>query len=122
MLRILIVSFLILTVQVADVRSDIDSMQDIGSKGRQYTDLFYTSELDKFISHIVNKEFTIHELTAFRKKVDSEFVSWYITVYISGGTSANDRFPDKDILLWFQDEARIGQQGTIYRVWADTGN
>ncbi len=32
------------------------------------------------------------------------------------------RFPDKAIQLWFQDEARIGQQGTISRVWADTGS
>jgi len=32
------------------------------------------------------------------------------------------RFPDKDIQLWFQDEARIGQQGTISRIWADTGS
>ena len=31
-------------------------------------------------------------------------------------------FPDKDIQLWFQDEARIGQQGTISRVWAETGS
>ncbi len=31
-------------------------------------------------------------------------------------------FPDKDIRLWFQDEARIGQQGTISRVWAETGS
>ena len=29
-------------------------------------------------------------------------------------------FPDKVVQLWFQDEARIGQQGTISRVWADT--
>ena len=31
-------------------------------------------------------------------------------------------FPDKDIQLWFQDEARIGQQGTICRMWANTGS
>lgn len=31
-------------------------------------------------------------------------------------------FPDKNIQLWFQDEARIGQQGTISRMWADTGS
>lgn len=31
-------------------------------------------------------------------------------------------FPDKDIQVWFQDEARIGQQGTISRIWADTGS
>jgi transposase len=24
--------------------------------------------------------------------------------------------------LWFQDEARIGQQGTICRIWSDTGS
>ena len=33
-----------------------------------------------------------------------------------------ERFPDKDIQLWFQDEARIGQQGTVCRMWADTGS
>ena len=32
------------------------------------------------------------------------------------------RFPAKDIQLWFQDEARIGQQGTVCRMWADTGS
>ena len=31
-------------------------------------------------------------------------------------------FPNKYIDLWFQDEARIGQQGTICRIWADTGS
>ncbi len=31
-------------------------------------------------------------------------------------------FPNKDTQLWFQDEARIGQQGTISRMWADTGS
>jgi len=24
--------------------------------------------------------------------------------------------------LWFQDEARIGQQGTVCRMWAETGS
>ena len=32
------------------------------------------------------------------------------------------QFPDKVIELWFQDEARIGQQGTVSRIWADTGS
>ena len=32
------------------------------------------------------------------------------------------RFPDKDIQLWFQDEARIGQQGTVCRMWAEKGS
>ena len=30
--------------------------------------------------------------------------------------------PDKRIELWFQDEARFGQQGTVSRVWAQTGS
>jgi transposase len=30
--------------------------------------------------------------------------------------------PDKRIEVWFQDEARFGQQGTITRVWAPVGS
>jgi transposase len=29
---------------------------------------------------------------------------------------------DKTIEVWFQDEARFGQQGTLARVWADKGS
>jgi transposase len=31
------------------------------------------------------------------------------------------RYPDKKIEVWFQDEARIGQHGTLTRRWAQTG-
>jgi len=30
--------------------------------------------------------------------------------------------PDKQIEVWFQDEARIGQQGTLTNVWAQCGS
>jgi transposase len=30
--------------------------------------------------------------------------------------------PDKTIEVWFQDEARFGQQGTLTRVWAKRGS
>lgn len=30
--------------------------------------------------------------------------------------------PDKQVAVWFQDEARIGQQGTLARVWAERGS
>jgi len=30
--------------------------------------------------------------------------------------------PDKQIEVWFQDEARIGQQGTLTNVWAPKGS
>ena len=29
--------------------------------------------------------------------------------------------PDKDVQVWFQDEARFGQQGTLTHVWARRG-
>lgn len=29
--------------------------------------------------------------------------------------------PDKKIEVWLQDEARVGQHGTLTRIWADTG-
>jgi hypothetical protein len=32
-----------------------------------------------------------------------------------------DRAKDKSIEIWFQDEARVGQQGTLTRVWAKRG-
>ena len=31
-------------------------------------------------------------------------------------------FPDQEIQVWFQDEARIGQQGTLSRLWAEKGS
>jgi transposase len=30
--------------------------------------------------------------------------------------------PDQRVAVWFQDEARIGQQGTLTRVWAERGS
>jgi transposase len=30
--------------------------------------------------------------------------------------------PDKQVEVWFQDEARIGQQGTLTGVWAERGS
>lgn len=30
--------------------------------------------------------------------------------------------PDKQVLIWFEDEARFGQQGTLTRVWAERGS
>ena len=30
--------------------------------------------------------------------------------------------PGKQIEVWFQDEARVGQQGTLTRVWAERGS
>ncbi len=30
--------------------------------------------------------------------------------------------PDKKVEVWFQDEARFGQQGTLTRVWAPVGS
>jgi transposase len=32
------------------------------------------------------------------------------------------KYPDQRIAVWFQDEARIGQQGTLTRVWAERGS
>lgn len=33
-----------------------------------------------------------------------------------------DDHPGKQVEVWFQDEARIGQQGTLTSVWAQTGS
>ena len=31
-------------------------------------------------------------------------------------------YPEKEIEVWFQDEARIGQQGSLTNVWAEKGS
>lgn len=36
--------------------------------------------------------------------------------------SVQSEHPDKTVEVWFQDEARFGQQGTITRVWALRGS
>ncbi|WP_347566609.1 IS630 family transposase [Neochlamydia sp. AcF84] len=36
-------------------------------------------------------------------------------------TSLNKRFPKKNIEIWFEDEARLGQQSTSTKVWAKKG-
>ncbi len=33
-----------------------------------------------------------------------------------------DQQPGRTVEVWFQDEARFGQQGTLTAVWADTGS
>lgn len=33
-----------------------------------------------------------------------------------------EQHPHKTVEVWFQDEARFGQQGTLTRVWADRGS
>lgn len=33
-----------------------------------------------------------------------------------------DEHPDKHVEVWFQDEARFGQQGTLTKVWAPRGS
>ena len=35
--------------------------------------------------------------------------------------SVCEQEPDKQVEVWFQDEARIGQQGTLTRVWGERG-
>ena len=32
-----------------------------------------------------------------------------------------DRVKGKSLEIWFQDEARVGQQGTLTRIWAKRG-
>ena len=33
-----------------------------------------------------------------------------------------DEAQDKPLEIWFQDEARIGQKGTLTRIWAKRGS
>ena len=36
--------------------------------------------------------------------------------------SVRDKHPERDVQVWLQDEARVGQQGTLTHVWAERGS
>ena len=38
-----------------------------------------------------------------------------------GRSSLAGNSPQQPLEIWFQDEARVGQQGTLTRIWAERG-
>jgi transposase len=56
------------------------------------------------------------------KDADEELQAIFKEVIIDQIQAITEAHPDEEVQVWFEDEARFGQQGTLARVWARTGS
>lgn len=56
------------------------------------------------------------------KDADEELQALYKEVIPDQIQAIREAHPEDEVQVWFEDEARIGQQGTLCRVWARTGS
>ena len=55
------------------------------------------------------------------KDADEELQAIFKEVVVDQIQAIKDVHPDEEVQVWFEDEARFGQQGTLMRVWARWG-
>jgi transposase len=55
-------------------------------------------------------------------EADEELQAIVKEVVVDQIEAIKEAHPDEQVQLWFADEARFGQQGTLTRVWAKTGS
>ena len=55
------------------------------------------------------------------EKTDAEVQDIYKEVVIDQIDATREAHPDKEIHVHFEDEARLGTQGTVTRIWGETG-
>jgi len=56
------------------------------------------------------------------KDADEELQAIFKEVILDQIQAIEEAHPDSHVQVWFEDEARFGQQGTLARVWARTGS
>ena len=56
------------------------------------------------------------------KDADEELQAIFKEVVVDPIQAIQEAHPDEEVQLWFEDEARFGQHGTLTRVWARTGS
>ena len=56
------------------------------------------------------------------KDADEELQAIFKEVILDQVQAIKEAHPDEDVQVWFEDEARFGQQGTLARVWARRGS
>jgi hypothetical protein len=55
-------------------------------------------------------------------EADEQLQAIFKEVVVDQIQAIQEAHPDREVQLWFQDEARFGQQGTLTRVWARKGS
>jgi transposase len=56
------------------------------------------------------------------KDADEELQAIFKEVIVDQIQAIKEAHPEEDVQVWFEDEARFGQQGTLARVWARRGS
>jgi transposase len=56
------------------------------------------------------------------KDADEELQAIFREVVVDQIQAIQEAHPDEEVQVWFEDEARFGQQGTLTRVWARRGS
>jgi transposase len=56
------------------------------------------------------------------KDADEELQAIFREVVVDQIQAIREAHPEEDVQVWFEDEARFGQQGTMARVWAKKGS
>lgn len=56
------------------------------------------------------------------KDADEELQKIFKEVVVDQIQAIKEAHPDEEVQLWFEDEARFGQHGTLTRVWARKGS
>ena len=56
------------------------------------------------------------------KDADEELQAIFQEVVVDQIHAIREAHPDEEVQVWFEDEARFGQQGTLARVWARRGS
>ena len=56
------------------------------------------------------------------KVADEELQAIFKEVVADQIEAIREEDPDEQVQVWFEDEARFGQQGTLTRVWARRGS
>ena len=56
------------------------------------------------------------------KDADEELQAIFREVVVDQIQAIQEAHPDEQVQVWFEDEARFGQQGTLTRVWARRGS
>lgn len=56
------------------------------------------------------------------KDADEELQAIFKEVVVDQIQAIQEAHPDEQVQVWFEDEARFGQQGTLTRVWARKGS
>ena len=56
------------------------------------------------------------------KDADEELQEIFKEVVVDQIEAIRETHPDEEVQVWFEDEARFGQQGTLTRVWAKRGS